>query len=655
MITQAVLDEVLANHFRAIAEEMSNMVLKSAHTTFVKETQDYATALITPDGEVFAYPKRTGVTALMGIPLQAPIQSVKRWDPGDVVIFNDPFHSRGAATHLPDLHVLMPVHHDGEMLCFAWSFIHSSDVGGSIPGSQDVSNWEIFQEGLRLRPVKLYARGQLNHDIWHVIADNCRIPDKNWGDISAQVAALTRGASRLRTLADRYGSASLSASIGRLLDQTEARTRSALRAIPAGTYSFVDYLDDDTHSDLPVRIEVAVTRTEDGRIVLDFTGSDPQVRGAYNLVSGGHRHHPFVSFAITNYVATTTEGLHLNSGILRCIDLVLPTGSVLNAEYPASVAQRFLTAVRVHDAILGALAAVDGIELPSAGGGEVGTTMIAVTRPDGSLDVAVGNPVQGGAGGGPWADGDSGSDYPTSFLRSVPAEVLEWEMPVLVHGFAQVPDSDGAGRYRGGFGVEFRVELTDPRASLVMRGKERYRFNPWGVHGGNAGALAGTHVLAPDGARNELGKLELYRPSPGEVVCIRGAGGGYGRPHERDPELVAQDVRNGLVSPARARDVYRVGLTDRLEVDPARTRRLRPGAPEADRGTAQIDFGPARTAWERKFGEVSTVIHRWLAAQIAPHLRYYCRNRAFHALADGGSDAEAVKRALKSIESELQR
>lgn len=632
MTIRAVLDEVLANHFSAIAEEMANMVLKSAHTTFVKETQDYAAGLISVDGEVFAYPKTTGVTALLGIPLGAPIDLIDAWNTGDIVIFNDPFQTKGAATHLPDLHLLSPVYYADTLICFTWSFIHSSDVGGSVPGSQDVSNFEIFQEGLRLRPVKLMSGGKLNESIWSIIADNCRIPERNWGDLSAQMAAMRRGALRVSNLADRYGLESVIGCIARVLDQTEARSRQALKSIPPGVHRFVDYLDDDHHGSHPIRIEVCVTTEPDGQITLDFTGSDPQVRGAYNLVTGGNKHHPFVSFAIMNYVATSTEGLHLNAGLLRCIHVHLPEGSILNAQYPAAVAQRFLTAIRVHDVILGALADVDGIELPAAGGGEVGTTMIAVSKSDGSIDVAVANPVQGGAGGGPWHDGDSGSDYPTSFLRNVPAEVLESEMPVIVHGFRQVPDSEGAGRLRGGFAVEYAVELTDPRASLIMRGKERYRFNPWGIQGGRAGTLARTVCMRPDGSKKDLGKQEAYLPKTGEIICIRGAGGGgYGAPATRDPDAVAQDVRDGLISRIRARDIYSVVLTKSGTVDDDATQNLRDGLREP---SVVIDFGEAREQWDKQFGDAANRLAQWLFDSVPSHLRYYCQGRAFELLHD---------------------
>jgi 5-oxoprolinase (ATP-hydrolysing) len=193
MMIQSVLDEVLANHFRAVADEMSYRVLRAAHTTFVKETQDYATALITVKGEAFAYPYKTGVTSLMGIPVSAGIEAFDDWQPGDVMITNDPYATRGMVMHLPDLHLLKPIFHDGKLICFAWTFMHCTDVGGLVAGSSDPNAYEAYQEGFRLRPVKLFRQGVRNEDVWNFIADNSRIPDLNAGDLEALLSAIACG------------------------------------------------------------------------------------------------------------------------------------------------------------------------------------------------------------------------------------------------------------------------------------------------------------------------------------------------------------------------------------------------------------------------------------------------------------------------------
>src|SRR3954462_2958869 len=196
--------EVFANLFKAVVDEMAWVVLRSSHTTFVKETQDFGVALVTPEGEMFAYPYGSGATVLMGVAMDSVTRTID-WQEGDVVITNDPYSTRGMVMHLNDIYVFRPIFIDGNLLCFAWAFIHCTDVGGYAPGSIDMQNSEVFQEGLRMRPVKLFRHGELNEDVWNLFADNCRIPSLNWGDMTACVAALSKAETRLRRLVERYG------------------------------------------------------------------------------------------------------------------------------------------------------------------------------------------------------------------------------------------------------------------------------------------------------------------------------------------------------------------------------------------------------------------------------------------------------------------
>ena len=229
----AVSVEVFANLFKAVVDEMAWIVLRSSHTTFVKETQDFGVALVTPEGEMFAYPYGSGATPLMGVAMHTATQAVA-WEPGDVLITNDPFSTHGMVMHLNDIYLFRPVFVGGELLCFAWSFIHCTDVGGYAPGSIDMQNSEVFQEGLRLRPVKLFRRGALNEEVWNIFADNCRIPSLNWGDITACVAALTKAEARLSRVAERYGRDEVKEAMYGTLDRTERLTRQVLAEIPAG-------------------------------------------------------------------------------------------------------------------------------------------------------------------------------------------------------------------------------------------------------------------------------------------------------------------------------------------------------------------------------------------------------------------------------------
>ena len=643
--------EVFANLFKAVVDEMAWVVLRSSHTTFVKETQDFGVALVTPEGEMFAYPYGSGATVLMGVAMDSVTRTID-WQEGDVVITNDPYSTRGMVMHLNDIYVFRPIFVDGKLLCFAWTFIHCTDVGGYAPGSIDMQNNEVFQEGLRMRPVKLFRRGELNEDVWNLFADNCRIPSLNWGDMTACVAAVTKAETRLRRLAERYGRPEIERAMYATLDRTEALARAVLKEIPQGSYTFTEYFEDDYISDVPVRIVVKLTARGDGTVELDYTGSDPQVRAALNLPTGDMNHHPFLAMSVVNYVVTKSESIHINAGILRCIDLVLPEASVVNASFPAACGMRFTTAMRVHDLILGALTKAMPGAVPVAGSGVLVVTYISTSELGGAGRVVVANPVSGGSGASGERDGISGAEMSVAFLRNVPVEVLEAEAPVVVRRFGLQPDSEGPGKFRGGFGVAYDLEIRHPSAVVVMRGKDRQRFCAWGAAGGQAGTTSGNIGMRRDAQPHDIGKRTVYRPEMGELIQLwGGGGGGFGDPFERDPELVLADVLAGLVSPERARDVYGVVIAHGA-VDAALTAALRARPRERNTG---FDFGPARTAWERVHGEAAERIAAWLPS-LPVAVRRYAQAEAYGHLHDTGPGpyrAEAVSAAFAAVETAL--
>jgi N-methylhydantoinase B len=644
--------EIFAQLFKAVVDEMAWVVLRSSHTTFVKETQDFGVALVTPEGEMFAYPYGSGATPLMGVAMES-VTSAIAWEEGDVVVTNDPYATRGMVMHLNDIYVFRPVFVDGELLCLAWAFIHCTDVGGYAPGSIDMQNSEVFQEGLRLRPVKLFRHGVLNDEVWNIFADNCRIPALNWGDMTACVAALAKAETRLSRLAERYGRGEVERAMYATLDRTEALARAVLAQIPRGSYSFTEYFEDDYISDVPVRIVVKLTARGDGTVELDYTGSDPQVRAALNLPTGGMNHHPFLAMSVVNYVVTQSEAIHINAGILRCIDLVLPEASVVNASFPAACGMRFTTAMRVHDLILGALNRAMPGAVPVAGSGVLVVTYISTSELGGAGRVVVANPVSGGSGASGERDGISGTEMSVAFLRNVPVEVLEAEAPVVVRRFSLAPDSEGPGRFRGGFGVAYELEIRHPSAVVVMRGKDRQRFCAWGAGGGHAGTTSGNTGTRRGATPHDIGKRTVYRPELGEVIRLwGGGGGGFGDPFERDPEMVAADVAAGLVSPERASEVYGVALSASGALDAATTAALRGRKRPASDG---FDFGPARTAWERVHGEAAERIAAWLPS-LPVAVRRHAQGEAYrhlHGAGPGPYRAEAIAAALAAIGAAL--
>ena len=567
----------------------------------MKETADFTCGLLTPAGDFFAYPVELGVASMAGINYARTLEAVGPLEPGDVVITNDPYGSAAAATHLPDLHLVRPIFWEGRLVGHGAGFLHCSDIGGLVPASISPRASEIFQEGLRLPPKKLFVRGEPNRDLLDIIRANCRIPEQNWGDLQALVAGLVTGERRVHALITRFGVDTVEKGMDDLIDYTARKVEALIRRMPRGRYEFCDFIEDDVVSDIPIRLKVAMV-VGDGEIHLDFTGTDVQVGSALNVPTGG-RAHPFMAIALFNYFITKDPGIPLNAGVLRPIRMTLPVGSVVNPQFPAACGVRYATVLRIYDAVLGALARALPAEIPAASGGQ--GCMVALALPDleaGRRHVTVIEPMIGGGGGRPGRDGIDGCDASLGFLKTTPVETLEVEVPaVLIRRFHLIADSAGPGRWRGGHAVRLDMQVFRPEGQVTARGMERLRFAPWGVAGGRAGAT-GRAVLNPGtpGERS-VPKIDLLALEPGDVLSMRTpGGGGNGDPLERPVEAVAADVEAGLVTPAHARAAYGVVMADGA-VDPAATRALRAEGRAASGPPAAFDFGAARDAHERRW------------------------------------------------------
>lgn len=643
--------EIFANLFRAVVDEMAWVAMRSSHTTFVKETQDFSTGLITPEGEMFATPVSSGATSNACTSMRAGTEAFGDWTPGDVLITNDPYSTAGMVMHLNDVYLFKPVFVDGELLCFAWAFIHCTDVGGYAPGSIDMQNHEVFQEGVRLRPAKLYSAGRLDQQVWNFLADNSRIPTLNWGDISALVAALDKAEDRLQRLCQRHPTARVREAMYDTLDRTEELARRTLAGIPAGSWSFVEYFEDDYVSQVPVRLQLKLTSKGTGEVRLDFTGSDPQVGAALNLPTGGQRHHPFLCLGLINYIVSRTQALHFNAGIVRPIDIELPLASVVNADFPAACGMRYSTAVRVHDLVLGALTQAVPGQVPVAGAGQTVVTYISTSELGQAGRVIVANPVQGGSGGGVGMDGIDGITFGAAFLRNVPVEILESEAPVTVHRFALRPDTEGAGRWRGGFGVDYAVEVRHPRAVVVMRGKDRHRFTCWGANGGQGGTTASNIGYRRGEPPVDVGKQTVYRARLGEVLSIAvGGGGGLGSPLERPLRAVAADVKNDLISLERARTVYGAVVGTDGSIDEAASQDLRRKLRATETENA-FDLGAGRRGWERRYGAAPMLLAQRLG-ELPPGLRRPAQAQVYQeldALGEGPHDDARVGQVVDRV------
>lgn len=620
--------EVLYNRFQAIVENMSHVIERTAYATFIKETADFSCGVVATTGEYVAYPWNLGAPGYLGTNMKALLDYLPDYEPGDVIICNDPYLLGQPCTHLPDIHVVRPIFVDGEILAWAYAFIHASDFGGAVPASVWPLAREIYQEGVRLRPTKLYRAGRLNEDVLNLILDNTRIPETNRGDLAAMCAGLEVCNQQVIEAVGRFGREAVETGIERVLDYGEARARRAFEAIPDGSYHFVDYLEDDLYSDVPVRIEVTLT-VKGSDVVVDFEGTDPQVSSALNM-AGVEGTNSLLCLALVGYLTSSDDDLPKSSSILRPVTLTAPEGSLVAARHPAAIGVRYATAIRVGDAVYGALAqAVPGL-VPAASSGAISPVVAAVPDHEtGGRHVEVVQPILGGGGARSHADGlDAAEATYGGFMRNTPVESCESALPIVIRRYGLVPDSGGAGRYRGGLAMRLDFEALHVDTEVTGRGLERFDLAPWGVAGGSAGTSGRCTVTRADGTVTDVGKFDLLRLGPGDVVSIvSAAGAGYGDPLDRPVDEVVSDVERGLLSEAYVAEAYGVVMNDGV-VDEERTAAERAGR---ERAPVAIAFGAGRAALEARWPDAVQKRVAELLVELPIGVRDWAKHEAYRA------------------------
>ncbi|HKV44672.1 MAG TPA: hydantoinase B/oxoprolinase family protein [bacterium] len=656
MQTDPVFLEIFKNRIQAIAEEMANVVLRTGFTVFVKETADFGTFLLSPKGETFGSPVVTGVNLALGIPGEGMISAIDEWHEGDIVIANDPYATSGASTHLADVYLVKPIFAAGRLIAYGCCFVHSSDVGGKVPGSISPTCYDIFQEGIRIAPVKLYERGQLNDQILRIFLDNCRIPDQNWGDLKALMAALYTGEHRLHELVDRYGVEQVEQGIDALLAYAERRVRAMIREIPDGEYTFWDYLEGGP-GEYPIRLRCRLVVADDS-IFMDFEGTDPQVRAAFNLPSCNKQGHYMLVPTLVRYFRTLDPAVPWNTGMVRMITNHAPAGSVLNPEPPAAVGVRAATFIRVMDVLIGALSMAQPERLPAAGAGQACIVLLAMNDlRSGKHQVGVVQPICGGSGARPMRDGVDGMDFAVGYLRNVPAETLETDMRILIERYGLRPDSGGPGKFRGGCGIELTVRVFTPETVLTARGMERMQFRPWGRLGGLPGSPGTALMNQGTAAEAATGRIDELLLHPDDAVTfLSQGGGGYGDSYQRDPAAVLWDVRRGLVSTGFAREQYGVAI-ENGRIDEEGTQRLRRGR------TSRADpfrFGPEREAFEAVWTDAMQLALNRSVTKHPLALRNYLKRRAMaevesRAASGGAPTPDGVESLVRELFERINR
>jgi N-methylhydantoinase B len=561
---------VIKNGLDAIVDDMAYTVVRTARSEIVKDVMDFSAALCSADGQMVAQAK-TIALHLGAVPEAIATVLAEYGDDlheGDAVILNDPYHG---GMHLPDIFMFVPIFHEGKLRAFAVVICHHTDVGGRVPGSNASDSTEIYQEGLRIPPLKLYDRGRINKTLEKLIKINVRVPDRVWGDLQSQYAASTIGGRALTKLFERYGGDLVETYMSELVDYAERMTRAEIRRWPKGTYHFLDHLDSDGFSDAPIPIKVAITVEEDG-LVVDYAGSSPQVKAALNATRSYTQSCTYLSVR-----CVLDREIPNNAGVFRCITVKAPEASILDPVLPGACAARALTGYRIFDTVLGALAQIVPERVPAAGEGGNSVICISGLRANRKPFIIV-DMLCGAWGGRPDQDGVEGITNPSQNLSNMPAEVMEAQHPVRVERYELVADSCGAGHWRGGVGIMRSYRLLADEALLQLR-SDRVKFAPYGLAGGEPGGLSRNFLTVGDRTEPLPGKVTMELPRGALVTHIQAGAGGYGDPFTRDPALVREDVLDGKVSLEFARDRHGVHIDAAGRIDEETTRTTRSARP----------------------------------------------------------------------------
>jgi N-methylhydantoinase B len=531
---------VIKNALDTIVDDMAFAVMRTARSPIVRDVLDYSVTLCDKQGRILSQAK-TVALHLGAVPdaMEVIINNYSEdLAPGDVIVFNDPYEG---GMHLPDIFMIRPIFYQDSLRGYSVVIAHHCDVGGRVPGSNAADSTEIFQEGLRISPMKLYTKGVLNDTLMRIITKNVRLPELVVGDLEAQFATCNLGERELLRLIESYGADELDGYFDALIDYGEQLTRAAIKAWPDGDYNFEDFIDGDgfTTDAIPIRVKLTV---KGDHLFVDFAGSSPQVKGAINSTLSFVKSATYLSVR-----CALDEEVPNNAGVYRCITISAPEGSILNPVMPAAVAARALTGYRVVDTVLGALSQLAPKKVMAAGEG--GNTVLAF----GGWDKTTREPfvlvdMINGAWGGRWnKDGVEGVTNPSQNMSNLPVETLELRYPMMMDEYSLRPDSCGAGEFRGGLGLIRQYRLLAEEAVLQIRA-DRHAHAPYGLFGGQPAAPC-VNILDPEGESTVL-PAKITR-TIGRNVVVRheqAGGGGYGDPLKRSLELIRDDLSNGKIT-----------------------------------------------------------------------------------------------------------
>jgi N-methylhydantoinase B len=539
--------EIIQNSLQATADEMFAAMRKTAMSSIIYEVLDMGTGITDAKGHLAS--SGAGIPGFIGVLDKSVKFVVQKFsepgdiEPGDVFITNDPYY--GGVTHLNDLIVVMPVFSEGRIIAWTANIAHNSDIGGMAPGSLSSEATEIFQEGLRLPAIKMISRGQPIRPVFEIITTNSRMPDFLEGDLWAAIASVRIGAKRLEELALKYGVSTFEAAMVQFMNFGEQVSRAELAKLPHGTYSLSEEQDDGRF------FNVSITVSAD-EFIVDLRDNPDQDNGPFNA----GRDDTLVSMQVI-FKALTDPASPANEGSFRPLKVLTKEGTVFHAKEPAAVGFYYEVGIRVYDLVWRCLAPHMPGKLPSGHFSSIAGTFIGGIHPDTGRQYTIIEPQIGGWGASEGRDGNSaifsgvhGETY------NCPAEISEARNGLIIDRMELNTEPGGEGKWSGGHGIRIDYRIRRDNSFLTL-GYTRSRIMPWSLDGGNEGTANYALVMRKDGAQERHAYASGIRVDKDDVIrIITGTGGGLGNPKERDPELVAQDIRNGFITPERAADVH---------------------------------------------------------------------------------------------------
>jgi N-methylhydantoinase B len=567
---------VIAGSFNAVAKEMALVLYRMAYSSIIRESEDLGAGLFDENGnelcESDSSPMHIGS-------LPGYIEGVKHFlgddiHDGDVILHNNPYYG---ASHTPDLAIIVPIFHNNELVAYAANTGHVLDVGGMSPGLM-VDVVDVFAEGKHYNALKLYDKGKKNEDIWKHVLENVRTPKENKGDIEAMIASAKLGRKRYLELIERYDLETVKAAEKRWTDYSEEMLRKEIEKLPDGVYKApTGWLDDDGKNyGVPLRIETSV-EIKGSDIIVDLTGSSPQVETGYNVPYSGST-LPAIYTIVRSILldeASSEVFVPQNSGIFRPIKVIAPLGTIFNPKFPASCFARFNQVNRLADQVNLALSQILPDKTTAGNSAHIHANSYAGVNPETGaywINIEINEGSYGGRNG---KDGLDGVDTLVANTRNNPVEELEMRMPMRCHRYELREEGPSGGEWRGGIGIAREWEFfTD---TLFTGEGDRHYDPPKGVMNGQDGDT-GSLILNrnTDREKHLHAKVTNYKINAGDTLQIKTpSGGGYGDPLNRDPEVVLQDVLDELISVETAKDIYGVVLDNELKIDVSATSALR--------------------------------------------------------------------------------